>query len=75
MPASPPPGVPSETVLPAVPEVDPVLPPTVRRALGLPGYDESVEVSRYHLFRLLESAKTAHLLYKEGSEETRSHLV
>ncbi len=65
----------NETVLPAVPEVDPVLPPTVRRALGLPGYDESVEVSRYHLFRLLESARTAHVLYKESADETRSHLV
>ncbi len=65
----------NEGVLPPVGAADPVLPPIVRRALGLPGYEERVEVSRYHFMRLLSSCRGARILYREVPEAPRSRFV
>ncbi len=65
----------AEDVLPTAFPPDPVLPPAFRKALGLPGAIEREEVYRYHLFRLLESAKRCSLLYVDRPEAGRSHFV
>lgn len=65
----------SEDVLPSAFPPDPVLPPSFRKALGLPGALEREEVYRYHVFRLLESARRCCLLHLDRPESGRSHFV
>ncbi|MEW5764111.1 MAG: PD-(D/E)XK nuclease family protein [Acidobacteriota bacterium] len=65
----------SEDVLPTSSAPDPVLPPSFRKALGLPGAIEREEVYRYHLFRLLEASKRCSILYVDRPDAGRSHFV
>jgi ATP-dependent helicase/nuclease subunit B len=65
----------NEEALPALSRTDPALPPPFRAALGLPGYAERMEVAKYHVFRLLEAARGAHVIYRETPEAQRSPFV
>ncbi len=65
----------NEDILPSSSRHDPALPPAFRKALGLPGYTDRIEVYKYNFFRLLESAHTVHALYRETPDTTRSHFL
>ena len=66
----------NEGTLPPVSNVDPVFPPAVRQYLDLPGTVERVEVSHYHLRRLMSGAGEVHLFYREGTDDrARSRFI
>ncbi len=64
-----------EGILPPERKPDPLLPPGLRKALGLPDPRRAVEISRYHLHRLLAGAREVHLLFTEGEGRSRSRFV
>ena len=64
-----------EETLPTAPPPDPFLPPAFRKALGLPGATERAEIYRYHVFRLLESSRRAHILHAESPGKGPSPFV
>ncbi len=54
----------NEGVIPAVEEVNPLLPQEVREVLGLPEREREEVIIRYHFERLLHTAKRVHLFYQ-----------
>ncbi len=54
----------NEGIIPAVEEVNPLLPQEVREALGLPEREREEAIIRYHFERLLYTAKRVHLFYQ-----------
>lgn len=62
-------------LLPPVSRHDPILPPPVRALLGLPGFRERAEVSKYHLFRLLQASGRADVIYVDSADDPRSFFV
>jgi ATP-dependent helicase/nuclease subunit B len=62
-------------LLPPVSRHDPLLPPPVRGLLGLPGFRERAEVSKYHLFRLLQSCGRADVIYRDTADKPRSFFL
>ncbi len=65
----------AEGILPPKSAPEPLLPPGLRKRLGLPDSRLSVDISREHLFRLLSGAQEAHILFVEGQEVSRSRFV
>jgi len=65
----------NEGILPPERKPDPFLPPLLRACLGLPDPGQAVDLSRYHLHRLLAGAEEIHLFFDEGSGRTRSRFV
>lgn len=65
----------NEEALPSLSRTDPALPPPFRAALGLPGHAERLEVAKYHVFRLMEAARSVHVIYRETPEAQRSPFV
>ncbi len=69
----------NEGVIPSVDKVDPLLSESIKRAIGLPSYEEKEILMRYNFYRLLFSSEQAHILYKTGSDgnnkSTRSRYV
>lgn len=59
----------NEGVLPQIFEPDPLIPKGIIASLGLFSLSKREEIFRYHFFRLVKSAQTAHLLYKNSPEE------
>ncbi|RLA83948.1 MAG: hypothetical protein DRG31_05535, partial [Deltaproteobacteria bacterium] len=57
----------NEGVLPSHEEVDPLLPPSLRPALGLPEREREEEIVRYHFERLVYSAKEAYLIWQSSA--------
>lgn len=56
----------NEGVIPSIPKIDPLLPESIKREIGLSSYEEREQLVRYNFFRTLHSSKTAHILYKSG---------
>jgi len=65
----------NEGVLPPKTRPDPILPPDLRKQLGLPDKKQAVEISRYHLQRLLAGAEKIHVFFSEGRGQMRSRFV
>jgi len=51
-------------VLPAVEEINPLLPQEVRKILGIPDREREEEIIRYHFERFLAGAKRVHLFWQ-----------
>lgn len=69
----------NEGTLPSHEDVDPLLPPSLRSAVGLPEREREEEIVWYHFERLLKSSKEAYLIWQsavatseEGLESKRS---
>jgi ATP-dependent helicase/nuclease subunit B len=54
----------NEDVLPAHEEVNPLLPESLKTALGLAGREREEAIVRYHVERLITGSKEAHLLWQ-----------
>jgi ATP-dependent helicase/nuclease subunit B len=65
----------NEGVLPPETRPDPVLPPDLRRHLGLPDKKRAVEISRYHFQRLLAGAGEVHLFFSEDKGQVKSRFI
>ncbi|MGB9713158.1 MAG: PD-(D/E)XK nuclease family protein [Dissulfurimicrobium hydrothermale] len=65
----------NEGILPPEEDINPLLPPGLRRRLGLPGRKETVDLSRRYLQRLLSRAQEAHLFFSEGGERVKSRFI
>jgi ATP-dependent helicase/nuclease subunit B len=65
----------NEGVLPPENRPDPILPPDLRKYLGLPDKKQAVEISRYHFQRLLAGAKEVHLFFSEDKGRVKSRFV
>jgi hypothetical protein len=65
----------NEGVLPPKTRPDPILPPDLRRHLGLPDKRQAVEISRYHLQRLLAGAEKIHLFFSEDRGQIKSRFI
>jgi ATP-dependent helicase/nuclease subunit B len=65
----------NEGVLPPESRPDPILPPDLRRHLGLPDKRQAVEISRYHFQRLLAGAKEIHLFFSEDKGQVKSRFI
>ncbi len=65
----------NEGVLPPETRPDPILPPDLRKHLGLPDKKQAVEISRYHFQRLLAGAKEVHLFFSEDKGQVKSRFI
>lgn len=65
----------NEGVLPGEPEINPILPPSLRLSLGLPDYRKTEEIYRYHFKRLYYSSNNAFLLYIDNKKASRSRYI
>ena len=67
----------NEGVLPPESRPDPIMPPDLRKYLGLPDKKQAVEISRYHFQRLLAGAGEIHLFFSEdkGKGRIRSRFI
>ncbi len=65
----------TDDVLPGGADVDPLLPPRVRAALGLPGRRDHERVIAHQFAVLLGGADEVHLFYREGGGKERSRFV
>jgi hypothetical protein len=65
----------NEGILPPESKPDPVLPPDLRRYLGLPDQRRMVEVIRYHFHRFLAGAQEIHLFFSEDKGQLKSRFV
>lgn len=54
----------NEGVLPAVEEINPLLPQEIRKILGIPDREREEEIIRYHFERLLAGAKKVHIFWQ-----------
>ncbi|MDA8162235.1 MAG: PD-(D/E)XK nuclease family protein, partial [Desulfobacteraceae bacterium] len=65
----------NEGVFPPEDRPEPILPPGLRRVLGLPGRERAVDISRHYLRRLISAAGEAHLFFAEGKDRIRSRFI
>jgi ATP-dependent helicase/nuclease subunit B len=65
----------NEGVLPPETRPDPILPPDLRKYLGLPDKKQAVEISRYHFQRLLAGAEEVHLFFSEDKGQVKSRFI
>jgi ATP-dependent helicase/nuclease subunit B len=65
----------NEGVLPPENRPDPILPPDLRKYLGLPDKKQAVEISRYHFQRLLAGAEEVHLFFSEDKGRVKSRFI
>ena len=65
----------NEGVLPPECRPEPLMPPDLRKHLGLPDKKRAVEISRYYFHRLLAGAREIHLFYSEDKGQVRSRFV
>ena len=54
----------NDDVLPGSEEINPVLPPWIRKSLGLPDRYRREEIAKYHFLRLINSSRRAHILWR-----------
>ena len=59
----------NEDVLPSSGNSPSFIPYSIRKAFGLPTYEEQHAVSAYHFYRLLQRASNIHLLYNTESKK------
>jgi len=64
-----------EGVIPSEDKFDPIFPVNVRKFLGLPTYAEREKVTRHHFKNIVNTAKEAHLIYKEQAKDSRSRFI
>jgi hypothetical protein len=62
-------------VLPPETRPDPILPPDLRKHLGLPDKKQAIEISRYHFQRLLAGAGEVHLFFSEDKGQVKSRFI
>lgn len=63
----------NEGTIPGDHTIDPLLPVNLREPIGLPSVEQREAVEAYHLFRLLDGSRYAHLFYRKGeTTENRS---
>ena len=65
----------NEGIVPPETKPDPIMPFSLRHAIGLPDRNRAVQISRYHFLRLLEGAQKVTLLYSEQKGKLRSRFV
>ncbi len=65
----------NEGVIPGEPELNPILPPSLRVSLGLPDYRKTEEIYRYHFKRLYYASDNAFLLYIDNKKTSRSRYI
>jgi len=65
----------TDDVLPGGADMDPLLPPSVRSALGLPGRRDHERVIAHQFAVLLGGAEEVHLFYRDGGGKERSRFV
>jgi hypothetical protein len=65
----------NDDVIPGPEEIDPILPPAVRRALGLPDVSLRQRIARYDYDLQIGQASEVHLFYQEGGGKARSRFV
>ncbi len=65
----------NEGILPPEIRPEPILPPGLRRYIGLPDKRQAADITRYHFYRLLAGAKEVHLFYSEDKGQVRSRFV
>ncbi|MBW1933581.1 MAG: PD-(D/E)XK nuclease family protein, partial [Deltaproteobacteria bacterium] len=65
----------NEGVLPLETRPDPILPPDLRRHLGLPDKKQAVEINRYHFQRLLAGAEEVHFFFSEHKGQVKSRFI
>ncbi|MFH1219910.1 MAG: PD-(D/E)XK nuclease family protein [Candidatus Eisenbacteria bacterium] len=73
----------NEGIIPASEDVDPLLPESLRAAVGLPSRDKEEAITRYHFERLIGSAREVHLVWQSATtsssgldgKKTRSRFV
>ncbi|PKN00759.1 MAG: hypothetical protein CVU77_08350 [Elusimicrobia bacterium HGW-Elusimicrobia-1] len=65
----------NEGVLPGVSRFDSLLPAPLKKSLGLPTYRDREKTIRKNFMTLVNSAREAHLVYREGGRESRSRYV
>ncbi|MGQ9745271.1 MAG: PD-(D/E)XK nuclease family protein [Dissulfurimicrobium sp.] len=65
----------NEGIIPPNETINPLLPPGLRRHLGLPDNKKAVDISRHHLHRLISNAEEAHLFFAYGGENVPSRFI
>jgi hypothetical protein len=65
----------NEGVFPPDEITNPILPPGLRRHLGLPDKRKAVEISRHHLRRLISGAEEVHLFFAHGGGNVPSRFI
>ncbi len=65
----------NEGILPPLSYPDEILPPVIRKYLGLPELDYDAIVSRYHFFRLIAGSEEIDLIYAEAQDQMRSRFI
>jgi len=60
----------NEGIIPSGNKVDPLLPETLKKQMGLSSYKEREELMKYYFFRTIFSSKDVILLYLSGSSST-----
>lgn len=57
----------NEGILPSGDKIDPLLPESIKRELGLASYAQKEELEKYNFFRLAYSSKNCFILYKTAN--------
>jgi ATP-dependent helicase/nuclease subunit B len=65
----------SDDVLPGGDTIDPLLPPRMRAALGLPGRRERERAAAHQFAVLLGGAEEVHLFFREGGGKEKSRFI
>ncbi|MCF7869689.1 MAG: PD-(D/E)XK nuclease family protein [Candidatus Omnitrophica bacterium] len=65
----------NEGILPKLKVTEPLIPAEVMMSLGLPALSKEEEIQRYHLMRLVESAKDVSLIWAKNQALEKSRFV
>jgi len=56
----------NEGILPPDNKIDPLIPGTLKKEIGLPGYKEIEDKYKYYFFRLIDSCENVNIYYQKG---------
>jgi len=65
----------NEGIMPQPKRIDPLIPLGIYDKLGIPSPEFNEEIYRYYFYRLIRSAKEAHLLYIDAEDKQRSRYI
>ncbi len=64
-----------EGVIPVGRKIDPLIPVSILKDIGMPSLEFHEEIYEYYFYRLIENAETLHLFYLETPEMDRSRYI
>ncbi len=65
----------NEGIMPQPKRIDPLIPLGIYDKLGIPSPEFNEEIYRYYFYRLIRSAKEAHMLYIDAEDKQRSRYI